>query len=556
MAAFGTVKPGFEKAAQLQFPQQFSREFARRQLGLRYAPNDAAPVVQDYVGDDFFADYHAQKRADSQRAVMTGVADTRRSVNRAMVSHAGYFGLPEPVRHQRRIGADVGVNIGANSYFGPSPTGQFVSAALEGGVIGSREGRMFIKDALQRRIAQFDAIDASVAEGPTVQAAVEVGIEPGQQAEIEANTMWQRILGAVRAGQFYGMIALLPRALKALTEMFSIPENLAKLDDYQSEITDALEFLRSRASADRDEFEVYRAENARVLRGEIDQDDLGDLIGQKQIATLLPFNFLSKALQYLNIIGNETQKGVPTLKGLKALSRAAAKTAGFGKLRIPGPDELLSEDSRAVRVQEKKASERGLPTTLTGNFGRASFTPDGVSYEVSNGPSLLLPMSTMADTNRNDFGRQGQRGEFRGERSFFGEDTDTSNIRPGIQITEEVPRGFTRIIQDQGTDADSKEDDETGALTRSLQAREDDDDDEDKARERVREKMMELGLFSLRDIEEAVDEMPAEQGRVFLNRIATQLRSASAGRPVAVSKSSSVADLKRTINQLLSMASG
>jgi hypothetical protein len=571
MAAFGTVKPGFEKAAQLQFPQQFSREYARRQLGLRYAPNDAAPVVQDYVGDDFFADYHAQKRADSQRSVLTGVADTRRSVNRAMVSHAGVYGMPEPVRSQRRIGSDVGVHIGANALYGAGISNAAPVAGLEGGVIGSREGRVWTKNALQKRIAEFDAIDAAQAEGPTVQAAIEKGIEPGELEETEASVVWQRILQAARSSEGFGTdtMALIPRAVKALTDMFSVPANLSLLDDYQYEIDDAATALRAYITNETLEDNLVQDRvgtpffnrglkpgtgvSARIAERANARDD--EVVFNNQLIAL---EFLKKSLTYLSIIGDSVQKqGVPSDKDLRALSRAAAKSVKFGSIKIPS---LSDTDARVIgdRTNPRRpgdteplsSNSSGGPSTGSrrslGPFVATdgiSFTSDGTSYEDSSGPSTVLSRAELNDYNQDIFGRQGQKGEFRGERNYFGEDTDQSSWRPGVDVIEEAPRGFTNVVRGLSTDVDYKEMDEGDAGA----------DDESMKLSRVRQAAEELGLTSLADIEEAIDEMPAAQARAILNRIAVQLRSAYEGKATTASRDITTA--KSQINQLLTAAS-
>jgi hypothetical protein len=534
MAAFGTVKPGFEKAAELQFPQQFSREYARRQLGLRYAPSDAAPVVQDYVGDDFFADYHAQKRADSQRSVLTGVADTRRSVNRAMVSHAGVYGMPEPVRSQRKIGSDVGVHIGANALYGAGLSNAASVAGLEGGVIGSREGRDWTKNALQKRIAEFDAIDAAQAEGPTVQAAVEKGIEPGQVQETEAAVVWQRLLQEARGGNLnQDVLALLPRAASSLAEMFSVPENLDKLDDYQYEIDDAATALRASLVAwTRDnENEPYIVDPRDRV-----SDRLGDVRQMEAIfnTEVIVLDFFRSALKYLALIGKSTQEvGVPSEKQMKSISRAAAKESKLGvgiKIRsLPGKD-MDTQTRRGSRPQDLISS---YPS------GSSGFTPDGTSYEDSSGPSTVLSRGELNDFNQDIFGRQGQKGEFRGERNYFGEDTDQSSWRPGVDVIEEAPRGFTNVVRGLSTDVDYKE--------------AEDDDSEEAKTARMRSMAEELGITTLDDIEEAVDEMSPEEGRLMLNRIINRLQAAYTGQEKE-RPNRSIAEAKKGLRAILRKA--
>jgi hypothetical protein len=532
MAAFGTVKPGFEKAALLQFPQQFSREYARRQLGERYAPGTAAPVAQDYVGNDFFADYHAEKRADAQRSAMEGVGNTRRATNRAMVSHAGYYGMPEPVRHQRRIGADVGNAVGANIYYGAglSNAAEVSGSALEGGVLGSREGRTWVRNALVKRTAELDAIDAAQEEGPSVQAAVEKGIEPGEVEETEAAVVWQRILQQARSGEFgTDTMSLIPRAIKLLTDMFSVPENLGKIDDYRYEIDDAATAVRSQLVAE------TQGNRTPMTFGPIREDDDRDdrLYNELSIVRtretvfnnhLIALDFFRKALEYLEIIGAKTQKGVPSAKELATISRSAAKSVDFPSLlkirSITSATGRRMSQRVGPRTGATSSSSASSDLSSYGDFGTgasSTFTADGTSYEDSSGPASVYSREDLQDFNQDIFGRQGQRGELRGERNYFGEDSDQSNWRPGITVSEPVPRGFTNIRQSMlATDVDYKEADE-------------DDDSEEAKTARMRDMAQQLGITTLEDIEEAVDEMSPEEGRLMLNRIISRLKAAYTG---------------------------
>jgi hypothetical protein len=554
MAAFGTVKPGFEKAAQLQFPQQFSREYARRQLGLRYAPNDSAPVVQDYVGDDFFADYHAQKRADSQRSVLAGVADTRRSTNRALVSHAGYYGLPETVRHQRRIGSDVGTGVASNIYYGAGISNAQEVSGLEGGVLGSRDGRNWAKNALVKRTAELDAIDAAQAEGPSVQAAVEKGIDPGEIEEAEFNTTLQRFLLTARAGDFDSdTLSLIPRIVKQMTAFFSIPESLSKIDDYRYELVEAGTQLRRNMTGEAMEDQVQRAPIGGVpqqaftyairRRGRVNKLTGGQL-GQI---------FIMKAIEYLDILAAKTQGGVPSPRDMATISRSAAKSVKFSELESAADVEEIKADLLSSRIGRRTVAE--LAAYMPGRSPQTTFTPSAPSYEDTSGPAIRLPRTDLEDVNQSNFGRQGRPGEFRGERNYFDEDTDRSNWRPGVDVVEEAPRAFSRIVQDQGTDADFKEADE-----------EESEDDIVMAISQgrnvitpanagmVREAAEELGLASLADIEEAVDEMPANRAQPFLARIANQLLSAAFNRRITRATSRNIPQLKAIINGLLTRA--
>jgi hypothetical protein len=448
MAAFGTVKPGFAEAAELQFPQVFSRAYSG---GESYAPTHGSySKKQDYVGDQFQANYHAQKRADAQRSVMAGVADTRRSTNRSLVSHAGYYGLPAIVRSQRRIGSDVGAHVGANIYYGAGVSNAAPVAGLEGGVIGSREGRQHVKDALVRRRAQLDAIDMSAIEGPNIQAQVDLKegdvISDAMRLSLRANldTFITIALGYGVEGQ-YGrdraeVFDRMSKLSSSMLQYFSIPESAGDIDNVVSVLTDVGQQIRDVLTT--------RDDDAGT-----DENAVADEIMMRM------FGFIESAIDFLNGLAKRPDLSV---KDRRVLARSLFKSSGLANLATATNPKLIAATTPALyptldNIDDFDDDESsGGPGP--GGRGRHRFSAmRSATAEFTSGPSIFLGRDNLEDTNRNQFGRQGQDGEARGLRSYFGEDDDEADVEASFIDTTSVPIGMERVRQMTMGDEEEKE---------------------------------------------------------------------------------------------------
>jgi len=221
MAAYGTVDARDQRAWQETFPYVFSRTFDR---GFAYLPQQ---LIQERLpsGSSFQDYYHQQKQYDANRSVLNGVNDTRRSTNRAMVSHNHYFGMPAPSLVQRRFanpsGGALSLESARRDQTGPW---RMVEATedLTGGVLRSAVGQQFGRDRLRARIAELNRIDenqfpsegmdlATLLSGGPRQLPSQTPQMPNsistpttnslsETAKIEFNLLRQRVIDALESG--------------------------------------------------------------------------------------------------------------------------------------------------------------------------------------------------------------------------------------------------------------------------------------------------------------------------------------------------------------------
>jgi hypothetical protein len=159
MSAYGTKKPGSDFQLQLSFPSVYEAGYAELGLPLRYAPEVQLVAGPFPAGTSEMDQYHNQKMMDAHRRVMNGVADTKRAIQRALVSHAGYWKMPDAVLGQR-VYANPSLGSGAADIYKPLTR---MTPGLTGGVLRSAEGQQYGKKLLDARIAQLNAIDEASA---------------------------------------------------------------------------------------------------------------------------------------------------------------------------------------------------------------------------------------------------------------------------------------------------------------------------------------------------------------------------------------------------------
>jgi hypothetical protein len=160
-AAIATKKP--HTSEQLTFPAVFQEVYAASGMPFHYAPAGMGPRVMPYVGEDFQANYHEQKKRDADYMARAKVMATTNARHKYVVSPHGYFGMPKPELSQRRFANPSG---GALSIYSARQDGSVsapfeVSGGLSGGVLRTAEGQGYAKARLQARIRQLDAIAAA-----------------------------------------------------------------------------------------------------------------------------------------------------------------------------------------------------------------------------------------------------------------------------------------------------------------------------------------------------------------------------------------------------------
>jgi hypothetical protein len=170
MSAVATKKIGADLDQQLSFPAMFEEAYAELRLPTKFYPTAPLGEADLPAGTDLQSQWHEQKRLDAHRSAMNGVRDTKRATARALVSHAGYFGMPKAVLGQR-IFANPSLGSGQADIYAARRTAPDSEEApfhcvggLSGGVLRSKEGQEFGKKLLADRLRQLNAIDVAKQE--------------------------------------------------------------------------------------------------------------------------------------------------------------------------------------------------------------------------------------------------------------------------------------------------------------------------------------------------------------------------------------------------------
>jgi hypothetical protein len=438
MSGFGTKKPGGDLGVQLTFPGVFSRAYKQLKLGERYAPSLIAPAKQEYVGADFQAMEHQRRRDEAHHMVRAAVYATQESRRRAFSSHCGYYGLPEPVLTQRVRGSNFGVGVGGGMGY-PSPFAGAVGAGLEGGVIGSREGRVYVKDALSRRKAQLDAIDANELEGPTIQAQVEARA-PNDFSELSKIELIS-YLDQLQAQIVENNIQLSPdtfRKFLSLLVRFAVVADERELEQITVKVADVQNDLESE-----EEMEEDGSQNPSAARSKL-----------QQYKELL-FGYFEKVYAYLA----QMFRGLSmSPQDRKTLSKSLLKSLKFGEMSgemvdwarqfgkiptftgprfrphggdddMPGDDDEGGDEGEGSMVASLGSAGVSRGTGARSQAAEGMFSRQPLSAELSGGPRVQLSRDVLRMPDvRDRFGRQGMYGELRPARAYAREE-----MGPGAQ---------------------------------------------------------------------------------------------------------------------------
>jgi hypothetical protein len=202
MSAYGTKKPLSDLEIQLGFPTNFEDAYAEYGQPLQFAPRVQLVATPFAAGTDEQAQWHQQKMMDAHRRVMNAVADTKRSTQRALVSHAGYWAMPKPVLAQR-VFANPSLGSGAVDIYKPIHR---ATPELTGGVLRSKQGQEYGQRLLQARIAQLNAIDEAAAglqEGmPITDLSItqDLAAQPGTGSYLKLSSLLNNLNNALASG--------------------------------------------------------------------------------------------------------------------------------------------------------------------------------------------------------------------------------------------------------------------------------------------------------------------------------------------------------------------
>lgn len=209
---------------QIGFPAVYQSVYSAAKLPVRMMPREYVPITEPFVGTDFQARYHEQKKRDADHMSRAKVQATQQAKVRAFSSHAGYFGMPKPVLGQRKfanpaMGAFSAVSARRDGHDAPFST---VETGYSGGVLRSAEGQAHGKARLLDRINQLNRIEAAKQSfqlttlggptaaptgapmaqlGPAAATTTALPQDVGESTKIELNLLLQGIIDALMSGQ-------------------------------------------------------------------------------------------------------------------------------------------------------------------------------------------------------------------------------------------------------------------------------------------------------------------------------------------------------------------
>ena len=450
MAGYSTVDNSDFDAWQLTFPKIFSQRFDR---GFSYLPQQ---LIQERLpsGSSFQDYYHQQKQYDANRSVLNGVRDTRRSTNRAMISHNHYFGMPSPSLVQRRFanpsGGALSLESARRTQGGPFRMVE-ASEELSGGVLRSAVGQQFGRERLRARIAELNRIDenqfpsegmdlATLLSGGPRQLPSQLPQMPGSMAtpttsslsettKIEFNLLRQRVIDAledgfateITLGEVGRLIQLLFRYVPTATD--------DELDDIWNGFTGNGGLIQ--------------------LITQIDDEDRKDTKFNDKIA-LSMYTILTKAMEYTRVM-IENRNLSPKEK--VDLSKAMVKSLKFTSL-------LRSSDEDPTKALLTSSREGAL--TARENQQLANIDGDDADFDRPAQPRLSGAESTGDGDGRQYFDRSVRAAFGKQSGAYLGE------LGP-MPSTGAIERMATREMADEM--ADNPELDEAQRLEATFGAR-------------------------------------------------------------------------------------
>lgn len=411
MAAFGTKKATGDVGLQLTFPQEFIKAYKASGMGMKYAHGGVSPHPQTYIGDDFYAKDHQQKRAEAHKMVLAKVQATRDAERRMLTGHHGYGPMRPVERSQRLIGSDYGVGNGANfGLTGLAGVKKFFEP-LQGGVLGSSEGQDFARSSMLKRIAQLDAIDQSKLQGPTLQAEVDQAVSFADQSKIEIETIFNQLQANVlSADQKVDVIAFdnVRRLMNLIFRYATSPDTEKTLGNdlnkYMAETYSLIENLEGFVSLGRNEPEgEAEASSAAASLAPAPKKGLKPKKAKSDTYVIVLTDILDKLLDYMEVMFKNVER---PMNERKLLSQSLVKSLGIIK--------LASEAGDVPEKDIRKLPPSLRPFAIDAKAKGSAFTEKPVSSELSSGPSRLLSRDALEEDDRPRvaFGRQSTAGGF------------------------------------------------------------------------------------------------------------------------------------------------
>jgi hypothetical protein len=430
MSAYGTKKPGSDLMIQLGFPTNFEDAYAEAGIPEQYAPEAPMHVAAFPSGHDLQDQYHAMKMAEAHRRVMNAVADTRRATNRAMASHAGYWGMPRPVLSQR-IYANPSLGSGSADIYKPITR---ETPGLTGGVLRTKEGQEYGQRLLQARVAQLNAIDEAAAglqEGePITDLSISQGVADITPPEsmVRLITLLDQLFAVVQAGPAaYGSFT--PADLSTMITL--LISNAPKMN--YSELENILEIVEE------------MAERTRVYQGQVEDtvnrmaNYMDPLPGVRGVPTSAERRYLNvyaetmssiilKMREYLARMIENVNKS-PNER--RAASRSAVKNLGLTSVATIGArrgERGQLAQIQALRDAEEQTQERAARRAAmrprappAAAAAAAALQGQGRGGVLPMSAEFSMPAPTREDSEQN---ARGPRARFMiDERQVFGDNS-------------------------------------------------------------------------------------------------------------------------------------
>jgi len=338
MSGIATKKRNGDFAVQLTFPTVFQEVAYNERLPYGYYPEiyGGSPVLEE--ARDLQGYYHEQKRLDAHRRVMNAVRDTEMATQRALQSHAGYYGMPKPVRTQR-IYANPSFGNQSDIYSHRPINWNVESSSLRGGVLYTQEAQRWGRNKLKDRIAQLQGIESAkqgfLMGSELSQMPVGVSVPTGAEtfadkALIDLTTYLDVIGTAIQTNNFSSMSFQDLVRFSKLLFRYAVEANVEELKTILETVVDLLTTLNAYKESASDSGET--SEGQTVLMN-------ADLF----------YRFLLKVRGYLEKMIGDVARGL-SVKEKKASSKAYLKTffTGIGRYNTKELRDLLVRDSKNI----------------------------------------------------------------------------------------------------------------------------------------------------------------------------------------------------------------
>ena len=358
MAAVVSSNPARDyRFIQAGFPAVFSKLYEESGAPFQWFREANAPRrAVEWVGEPSVQDaWHRQKLDDARRSCLEGVADTKRSIWRAMRHHQGQD-LPKPVLGQRKY---ANPSFGADSIYSGRPD-QFRAhdEGLTGGIVQTAQGQRWAHQQLQGRIGQLNAMKDATFTSYTapkgqdkISSAVNTGQEEasGVKLHLELAAALQSLVEKVSLGMTAPNKVLLHELYAFFKLLFRVgaTATLGELNDVLASLQSAIEPMEaSMVNSRLDEFARLRP-----------TQDLSKF--RKSVYELLTRAVIYVEKMIVNVDKSARERrliSANTVKHLKFTS-LGVQTLEFSGLTVAAKANELQQKARDLHTAYARASD-------------------------------------------------------------------------------------------------------------------------------------------------------------------------------------------------------